>query len=100
MQEVPRIFPKSKWGRSIAKMSISWIFKVEMLENYRFENVETSEFRLSMIYSKFLSCFEVVPKGGDENRFLSDFLCQRIRPSEIDSYFIVTTINLYMMQLY
>ena len=74
----PPYFLNQKGVDRLRKMSISWIFKVEMLENCRFVKVEKSEFRLSMIYSNFLLCLKVVPKGGRRNWTITR---HRVRPN-------------------
>ena len=63
------IFSETKWR--------SWIKHVNLFnfqrrssqkdENCRFVEVPTSEFGLFIIYPNFLSCFQLVPEGGQRN---------------------------------
>jgi hypothetical protein len=64
-------------GDRLRKTSISSIFEEEILENCRFWKVQTSGFKLSIIYPNYLSCFKVVPEPGQRNWKIS---CHRIRP--------------------
>jgi hypothetical protein len=70
----PSILNKNGRDR-LRKMSISLIFKEEILENCRFWEVQTSGFGLCIIYPNYLSCFKVVPEHGQRNWTIS---CHRI----------------------
>jgi hypothetical protein len=63
--------PNKNGGDRLQKMSISSVFEEEILENCRFWEVQTSGFRLCIIYPNYLSCFKVVPEPGQRNWTIS-----------------------------
>ena len=65
----PHNFLKQNGVHGLQNMSIYYIFEDEILKNFRFVEVPTSEFGLFIIHLNFLSCFPLVPEGGNENIF-------------------------------